>query len=102
MIIKDRVEIYRDFTINLVNYIIDYYLDKETLGNDEDIKNHYNWCYNKVCEEFEKEGLAFRHNEQLRQYFYEFFYYQFYKISPYDDEILKTYRPQHLNRKILL
>jgi len=84
MIIKDRVEIYRDFTINLVNYIIDYYLDKETLGNDEDIKNHYNWCYNKVCEEFEKEGLAFRHNEQLRQYFYEFFYYQFYKKETQD------------------
>jgi hypothetical protein len=96
MIIKDRVEIYKDFTINLLNYIIDYYLDQQTLGNDIDIKNHYNWCYNKVCDEFEKERINFRHNEQLRQYFYQFYYYQFYKKES-QDQSLQYYEKFWLN-----
>ena len=79
LIVKDRVEIFKDFTINLVNYIIAYYLDDETLSSDNDIQNHFNWCFNKVCGEFEEEGINFRDNKSLRDYFYQFFYYQFYK-----------------------
>ena len=79
IIVKDRVEIYKEFTINLLNYIYDYYLDRETLKEDIDIRNHFNWCFNKVCDEFKEEGLNFSKNEPLRQYFLEFFYHQFYK-----------------------
>lgn len=79
IIVKDRVEIYKDFTINLLNYIYAYYLDKDTLSADEDIRNHFNWCFNKVCDEFKLEELNFSKNENLRQYFHQFFYYQFYK-----------------------
>lgn len=79
MIIKDRVEIYKDFTINLLNFIIDYYLDNKTLSADADIQNHYNWCFNKVCDEFKEEDLDFTKNKQLREYFYDFFYHQFYR-----------------------
>jgi len=84
MIIKDRVEIYKDFTINLLSYIMDFYLDSKTLSADDDIRNHYNWCYNKVCDEFKEEGLDFSNNENLRQYFYDFFYHQFYKRENQD------------------
>ena len=79
IIVKDRVEIYKDFTLNLINYIIDYYLDKQTLSNDADIRNHYIWCFNKVCDEFKLEGLDFSKNEILKEYFYNFYYNQFYK-----------------------
>jgi len=81
MIIKDRVEIYKDFTLNLLNYIHYYYLDKECLSKDEDIYNHYSWCFNKVCDEFLLEDLDFRNNKELKQYFYQYYYHQFYKIS---------------------
>lgn len=84
IIIKDRVEIYKDFTINLINYIIDFYLDKITLSADVDIQNHFNWCYNKVCDEFQKEGLDFSKNKKLREYFYQFYYNQFYKRENQD------------------
>jgi hypothetical protein len=84
IVVKDRVEIYKDFTINLLNYIIDYYLDNVTLSEDADIRNHYNWCFNKVCDEFKLEGLNFSKNEPLRDYFYQFFYYQFYKRENQD------------------
>jgi hypothetical protein len=79
IIVKDRVEIYKDFTINLLNYIVDFYLDSETLSDDNDIKNHYNWCFNKVCDEFKKENIDFSKNTGLRNYFFDFFYHQFYK-----------------------
>ena len=79
IIVKDRIEIYKDFTISLLNYIDEFYLDKETLKEDIDIGNHFNWCFNKVCEEFNKEGLDFSNNKPLRNYFHQFYYYQYYK-----------------------
>jgi hypothetical protein len=80
-IINNRVEIYRDFALNLLYYIYNYYLDKETLSKDEDIYNHYTWCFYKVCDEFLLEGLDFRKNNDLRKYFYDYYYHQFYKID---------------------
>ena len=88
MIIKDRVEIYKDFAINLLNYIVDFYLDNKTLSLDDDIRNHYNWCFNKVCDEFKEEDLDFSKNEDLRRYFYDFFYHQFYKRDNQDITIV--------------
>ena len=88
MIIKDRVEIYKDFTFNLLHYIYDFYLDKETLSLDVDIKNHFMFCYNKVCAEFIKEDINFSKNEQLIEYFHAYYYHQFYKR---DDEVHKTF-----------
>ena len=80
-IIKDRVEIYKDFTLNLLYYIQKYYLDKESLNKDEDIYNHYSWCFKKVCSEFLLEEIDFTKNENLKQYFYDYYYHQFYKID---------------------
>lgn len=88
VIIKDRIEIYKDFTINLLNYIIFYYLDKDSLSEDEDIKNHFNFCYDKVCDEFLEEEINFKDNNELREYFYIYYYNEFYKkpskIATYD------------------
>ena len=61
-VIKDRVEIYRDFTLNLLSCIYDYYLDKETLSLDQDIRNHFMFCYNKICKQFLMEDIDFREN----------------------------------------
>lgn len=79
MIIKDRIEIYYDFTYNLLSYIFEYYLDKETLFLDEDIKNHFMFCYRKVCDEFLKEEIDFTKNNKLMEYFYTYYYHHFYK-----------------------
>lgn len=90
-LVKDRVEIYRDFTINLINYIFEYYLDKETLSNSTDIYNHYMFCYNKVCDEFLLEEINFKDNSELINYFFDYFYYQVYKTDnePVIDHLVK-------------
>ncbi|MFA5207095.1 MAG: hypothetical protein WC428_00195 [Candidatus Paceibacterota bacterium] len=81
LIIKDRVEIYRDFALNLLYYIHYYYLDKESLSKDEDIYNHYSWCFKKVCDEFLLEKIDFTKNSELKDYYYDYYYHQFYKID---------------------
>jgi hypothetical protein len=81
IIVKDRVEIYKDFTLNLLYYIDTYYLDRETLKSNEDIYNHYSWCYNRVCKEFLMENIDFRNNKELKEYYYSYYYHQYYKIK---------------------
>ena len=80
-IIRGRVEIYRDFTMNLLSYIYAYYLDKETLSLDEDIHNHFMFCYNKVCTEFLLEELDFTQNKELIEYFFTYYYHHFYRAE---------------------
>lgn len=87
-LIKDRFEIYKDFTLNLLSYIYDYYLDKVTLSLDQDIHNHFMFCYNNVCSEFLNEEIDFRENTELIEYFYNYYYHHFYKT---EKEIPQSY-----------
>jgi len=89
IIVKDRVEIYRDFALNLLYYIHKYYLDRETLKLDQDIFNHFKWCFKKVCDEFLEEGLDFSKNKELMDYYYGYYYHQFYTATDTQDTSLK-------------
>ena len=91
IVIKDRVEIYKDFAINLLHYIHTYYIDRESLSADEDIRNHYVWCFNKVCDEFKQEELDFSKNEELKEYYYTYYYHQFYKPNENQDTSVEYY-----------
>ena len=78
IIVMDRVELYKDFALNLLYYINEYYIDYQTINTDVDIRNHFNFCYNKVCDEFLLENIDFKKNKELREYFYTYYYHQFY------------------------
>jgi len=90
-IVRDRVEIYRDFALNLLYYIHNYYLDSNTLSKDQDIYNHFKWCFKKVCEEFLEEGLDFTQNKELQEYYYAYYYHQFYKVTGNQDTTLNYF-----------
>lgn len=81
VVIKDRIEVYKDFTLNLLYCIYKYYVDRESLSEDEDIHNHFLWCFNRVNDSFKKEELDFSDNEELKQYFYNYYYHQFYLLD---------------------
>lgn len=85
IIVKDRVEIYKDFTLALLYYIHKYYIDKESLSEEEDIRNHFNWCFKKVCDEFLEEDLDFTKNIDLNEYFFNYYYHQFYNSTKEQD-----------------
>jgi hypothetical protein len=78
-LIKERISIYKGFSIDLLNTISEFYLDKQTLNNDKDIRNHYNWCYNKTCEKYLILNYNFYYNETLKNYFYSYYYDNIYK-----------------------
>jgi len=81
LIVKNRLDLFKDFTINLTCKIHAYYLGNDVLNNEVDIKNHFNWCYDKICDDFALEDLYFYDNKDLRDYFYEYFYDNLYKIN---------------------
>lgn len=80
-IIKERVELYRDFVINLIHYIHTTYLGKEFIKSEEDIAGHFNWAFNKVVADFEKEGVIFNNLKELKRYFFEYFNTRFYSVE---------------------
>lgn len=77
-ILKERIDIYRDFTINLLHYIFDSYLGKEYINNEKDVIGHFNWCFTQVLQEFYDEELDFYGNTSIYEYFYNFYSDQFY------------------------
>lgn len=97
VIVKDRVELCKDFTLNLLYHIDHYYVDYDSIHEDVDINNHFTFCFNKVCDEFKKEGLDFSLNKELKKYFYLYFYNQFYKNKGNNEEISLFYYEKFWN-----
>ncbi len=80
-IIRERVDLYRDFVINLICYSHTTYFGKEFLKKEEDIKGHFNWAFNKVVSEFAQEGIIFNKTDKLHEYFYQYFMHEFYDFD---------------------
>jgi hypothetical protein len=84
-IIPEKLELYYDFTISLYNLIVDTYLgenvDNETkvILSDEDNQKHFDWCWKKTIENFDKEGLGFNQDGEHLEYFKSFFDEIYYK-----------------------
>ena len=69
----DRCELYRDFIATLNKVIIDTYLGKDVMLSDVDIKKHFLWCYNKTLYGFNKEGIPFKKDNNLKSYLFSFY-----------------------------
>lgn len=80
-IIKERVELYRDFVINLIHYLHTTYLGKEYIKTEEDVRGHFQWVFNKVLSEYETEGIFFGDTKELKTYFYNYFHVRFYEAE---------------------
>ena len=77
-IIRERVELYKDFTINLLNYIHNTYLGRDYINTEKQMREHFTWCYGKVLDEFYEEEISFYENNELFEYFYIYYLDQFY------------------------
>ena len=80
----DRCELYRDFITTLNLLIIDTYLGDDVMMSDSDVKKHFLWCYNRVMENFNSEGIPFGKSDGLRVYFFNFYNDVFYKEETKD------------------
>ena len=78
----DRVKLYFDFVISFFELLFDTYMGDD-ITNETEQKNHFNWCWNKVIKNFEKESIKFRESGQHRDYLWNFFYEAFYLNENY-------------------
>ena len=72
----ERSALYLDFTHSLYDLIVTTYLGDEVMNNDS-IKQHFDWCWKKVIEAFQKEKIYFE-SVELYNYFFTLFLESFY------------------------
>jgi len=78
----DKVNLYYDFITSLNKLIDKTYLGDDCITSNEEIKGHFDWCFNKTIENFKKENINFINYTDLRSYFYYYYDQLYYK----DDE----------------
>lgn len=83
-ILPEKLELYYDFSFSLYDLIRNTFLGEnenfETKINmtEEDVINHFKWCWNKTIENFRKENIFFENNEETFLYFKNFFMEVYY------------------------
>lgn len=73
----ERCLLYYDFLDSLFTLVYDTYLGKEFINGEQENK-HFNWCLNKVVENFKKEDISFKIKKEFKDlalsYVKEIFY----------------------------
>jgi hypothetical protein len=94
-IIPEKMDLYYDFTFSLYYLIVETYLGDDESGSetkinmtDDDKRNHFQWCWKKTIENFNKEGIIFNHDGEHLDYFMDFFMEIFYNQK--EDKIKKS------------
>jgi len=83
-IIPEKLELYSDFTHSLNNLILNTYLGTSEINetkiilSEDDDRNHFEWCWNKVIYNFNKENIKFDKKGGHFDYFDSFFDETFY------------------------
>jgi hypothetical protein len=84
-IIPEKMDLYYDFTFSLYYLIVETYLGDDNNGTetkivmtDDDKKNHFQWCWKKTIENFNKESIVFNDKGEHLDYFLDFFMEIFY------------------------
>ncbi len=78
-IVYERSELYKDFCVALMTLINDTYFgdrdgkfETEVEMTDEDNMKHFDWCWNKTIDNFEKENITFLKEGTHKIYFKSF------------------------------
>ena len=61
--------------------VVNTFLGDDVINSEEDVKNHFKWCFNDVVEKFSQEGIYFLDTKILKEYFYNFYIEIFYNSS---------------------
>tara|TARA_R110000824_G_scaffold99835_1_gene237339 strand:+ start:164 stop:634 length:471 start_codon:yes stop_codon:yes gene_type:complete len=89
-ILPEKSQLFLDFVESLLLTVKDTYLGYDVLNNEQDIINHFNWCWNKVIKSFLMEGIEFIPRGEHYDYFWAFFEESFYDTYNQEDVIDKA------------
>lgn len=82
----EKMLLYRDFLISLLDLLDSTYLGKDVMVDEEDIKSHFLWCFNEIISNFEKEKIYFKRDGFYIEYLWTFFRQTFY-LNDNDDKL---------------
>ena len=88
----ENAMIYSDFSVSLTNLITTTYLGDD-LMSEEDREKHFNWCWDKVNENFKKEQIELNPSNELKLWYFDNFDIAFYN---YQDKEENTKIPSTL------
>ena len=83
-IIPEKLELYSDFIHSLNNLILNTYLGESDINETKivltssDDKNHFEWCWMRTVDNFDKENIKFSKKGEHFDYFESFFGETFY------------------------
>jgi len=80
-IIREKAELYYDFISSLLNLIDETYLGADILQSENDMFNHFTWCFNKIMSNFEQEKIHFISKNTHKEYLWLLFYKSYYKSN---------------------
>jgi hypothetical protein len=108
-IIPEKLELFSDFSHSLNMLIVETYLGEDNTSNetkitmsDTDNTKHFEWCWNRVIDNFGKEGISFTQEGEHYDYFLSFFVDIFYNqkevkvrnsISGFFNDLFDTKKP---------
>ena len=75
----ERCNLYYDLIMSLNKMINDTYLGSDFINGEKEITQHFNWCIDKVFNNFKEEKIIFDDTTAIKEYFYFFYYELFYK-----------------------
>ncbi len=75
----ERCNLYYDLIMSLNKMINDTYLGSDFINGEKEITQHFNWCIDKVFNNFKDEKIIFDDTTAIKEYFYFFYYELFYK-----------------------
>lgn len=75
---RERTELFYDFVISLYSLVDETYLGNDVIFTEEDQRNHFTWCWDKVIENFDKENIHFKERGNHYLYFWNFFLEAYY------------------------
>jgi len=83
----EKLSLYYDFLMSLYELIDKTYLGNDVIITDENQKEHFDWCWKKVINNFEKEKINFKYDGYHYEYFWNFFKEAFYHNKSIDENV---------------
>lgn len=83
------LELYTDFIISLITLVDMSYLGDELINSKDTQVNHFNWCWIKTIENFQKENIRFNLEGNHKVYFFNYLRDVYYDNYNRDDNTIK-------------
>lgn len=93
----EKCQLFHDFIKSINKIITNTYLGSEYISNQKEEVQHFNWCMDKLFEDFKKENIVFENTTTVKEYFYFFYDELFYKRKDNDEILSKLNRLANLS-----